>query len=300
MVLMLPDGTPIRGDIITSAVLRSDLAPVPLTLEAEIRVDDDMATRLAEGESVLMGSDEVMTIVKSTRVTSQVSQGERIMKSIKIIALLEYCRPITFVRGPQKAIIKEDSTLSDIYRAAGATLKSIDGDFVAKRFVCLVGQAPSFGVAKALQEEGGVMRWANGKLSFIRLEDLLRQPAVSVLPSNNSDNVTSGFLERHGIPLFYSTDDSGNCQIGESIKERSIRFVPNQDAGRIRNLSRCLVLRKVMRVSYDASISAGDHFDFVGGDPLVVITAAHAMRFGVDGGTSEQYTRLWLGSVEGG
>jgi len=50
VVLNFADGKQIRGDLIKSAVVRSDLSPIPMTLEAEIRAGDDgMDKRLAQG-----------------------------------------------------------------------------------------------------------------------------------------------------------------------------------------------------------------------------------------------------------
>jgi|GEM_PF-3807412 len=43
-------------------------------------------------------------------------------------------------------------------------------------------------------------------------------------------------------------------------------------------------------------VLAGDLIEFVGGVPLVIITAAHVFESGADGGETNQYTRLWLGS----
>ena len=56
----------IRGDLIKSAVLRSDMSPVPVTLEAEITVDNDLAVLLAEGKTIKTSDDDIMRIVKST------------------------------------------------------------------------------------------------------------------------------------------------------------------------------------------------------------------------------------------
>ena len=71
MILYLSNGEQIRGDLIRSAVMRSDMSPVPVTLEAEIRIDEDMAKRLAEGQIIGLGgnnreSGDQLRIIKST------------------------------------------------------------------------------------------------------------------------------------------------------------------------------------------------------------------------------------------
>ena len=88
MILTLPNGKQIRGDLVKSAVLRSDLSPVPLTLEAEIRADDDMDKRLAEGQILTAGSDG-LHIVKSNRSIERAAQGGREVSTVRLTALLD-------------------------------------------------------------------------------------------------------------------------------------------------------------------------------------------------------------------
>ena len=132
MILFLADGKQIRGDLIKSAALRYDLAPIPVTLEAEIRAgDDDMEKRLAEGQLVSVGTGDSLRIVKSVRAVGRAAQGEREMTAIRITAMLDSCHGAAFVRS--RAIIKESAALSAIYRAAGATIKAVDADFPVPR-----------------------------------------------------------------------------------------------------------------------------------------------------------------------
>lgn len=301
MILYLNNEQQIRGDLVKSAVLRSDMAPVPITLEAEIRVDEDMAKRLAEGEIIVVGGNayeagDRLKIIKSVAVNNRSVQGEREMSAVQITAILDVCHSIAFVRS--RAIIKEDAALSAIYRAAGASLKAIDADFPVPRFTCLIGDTPSFHIARVLQEEGGVVRWKKGRLKFFRLPDLFRQEFTMNLPDNASDDIDSGFLERHEVPWFFSTDDSGAHVFGNQNKARSTRFAPFKDAQRLRNMSRCLVRRKVTKIHPAMQIAAGDLINFVGGEPLCVVTVAHVFESGTDGSGNNQYTRLWMGKLE--
>jgi len=296
VVLYLSNGKQIRGDLIKSAVLRSDLSPIPVTLEAEIRVDDDMAKHLAEGKIITAGSGDDLRIVKSVRATDRIVHGEREMSGVRITAMLDACHSIAFVRS--RAIIKESAALSALYRSAGATLKAVDADFPVPRFCCLVGETPSYHIARILQEEGGVVRWKAGRLKFFRLPDLFKQKAVIDLPNNASDDTDSGFLERHEIPWFFSLNDAGAHVFGNQNKPRSVRYSPFKDVQRLRSMSRCLVQRKVSKINFSGQIVAGDLVNFIGGVPLCVITAAHVFESGTDGSGSNQYTRLWLGSLE--
>lgn len=298
MIIYLSNGNQIRGDLIKSAVLRSDMSPVPVTLEAEIRTDDDMTKYLSEGQILTVGgeSGDALRIIKSNRVINRMVQGEREMSAIQTTAILDACHNIVFVRS--RAIIKENSALSGIYRAAGANIKAIDADFPVPRFYCPIGDTPSFHITRALQEEGGIVRWKKGAISFIRLPDLFKQKAVMDLPNNASDDVDSGFLERHEIPWFYSLDESGAFVIGNQQKPRSVRFSPFKNVQRLYSMSRCLVQRKVTKINLNARLVAGDLINFIDGVPLSIITAAHVFENDTDGSGSNQYSRLWLGSLE--
>ena len=303
MILRLGDGEEIRGDLIRSAVVRSDMSPIPITLEAEIRADNEMQEKLGEGESIFIdgmtdGNDEseVVRIVKSEKSINRLVQGRREMDAVRITALLEPCQPISFVRS--RAIIKENVPLSAIYRAAGASIKAIDADFPVSRFTCLVGDTASFHIARVLQEEGGIVRWKSGRLRFFRLGDLFRQDIALNLPENASDDIGSDFIERHEIPWFFSVEDDGSFVLGNRQNPRSVRFSPFKNAQQLTNMSRCLVHRKTSKITLTPNLSAGDLVNFVGDEPLCVVTAAHAFFSGTDGSGSNQYTKLWLSSLE--
>lgn len=297
MLIYLENGDQLRGDLVKSAVLRSDMAPVPLTFEADIRSDEEMRKHLAVDKTLTVGRDgDVVRIIKSQRVVGREAQGEHDTGAIRITALLENCHKVAFVR--QKAIIKENCTLMEAYRAAGAVVKAIEGDFQVPRFYCPVGHTPSFQIAKALQEEGGGLRWRSGRLQFVRLPDLFKQQSVIAVPDNASDDVDSGFLERHLVPWFLSVDDSGGAVFGNRDKPRRVEYAPFKNQLRLRNMTRCLVLSKTAKVGFSPQVVAGDLVDVAAEKPLAVITAAHVFENNTDGEGSNQYSRLWLGSLE--
>lgn len=298
MILFTENGKQIRGDLIKQATLRSDLAPIPMTLEADIRDGDGtLGPMLAVDKIIKLPTDDEMRIVKSVKVVDRGVQGSRLMETYRITALLSPCCAASFVRG--KAIIKETAALSAIYQATGASVKSIDADFPVPRFYCPVGDTPTFHIARVLQEEGGCVRWRKRKLQFMRLPDIFKQKPAMKLPNNATDDADSGFLERHEVPWFFSLKDSGDHVFGNRDKQRSVRYAPFQDQQRLRNMTRCLVQRKIIRVAFDIRLCAGDLIEILGGPKLAVITAAHAYITGTDdGGDAETYTRLWLGSLE--
>lgn len=286
----------IRADFIRRAVLRSDLVPVPLTLEAEIRVDRESKDFFAAGRSVYTYQGDDLEIIKSEYVPSMKSQGEGEAAFIKIIAVLKAVKDISFLKP--RAIIKYNGTLSGAYRAAGATLRGIKGDFAISRFVCLAGEVPTFHISRALQEAGGVVRWKSGKLEFISLSALFKQEPFDILPNSSADDVNSGFLERHEIPAFYSVNADGAMVMGNNVKNRTMRYQHGANEATLRNMTSCLVTEKMTRYRYAPAIAAGDIMGVEGGKPLVVMTAASLFQPGSDGAPPQQYTRLWLGRLE--
>lgn len=300
MILSFADDKQIRGDLIRSAVIRSDLAPIPLTLEAEIGVDsDDLAKRLAEGGVILAGGNgDAMRIIQSREAVGNSVQGDKVGVSRKIVAILDACHQASFVRG--RAIVKEKTTIAGIYKVAGANIKAVEQDIVVPRFCCFVGDTPTFRIAQVLQEEGGVVRWKNGKMQFMRLTELIRQEPVITLSPGQTESIESGFLERHSVPSFFSTDQNGETIMGNNEKPRAARFSPFKTPQQLRNMTRSIVHRTTSRLPISWHVAAGDIVECDDGQKLVVITAAHAYKSKTDsGGAQNIYTRLWCGSIEG-
>lgn len=286
----------IRGDWIRRAVLRSDLVPVPLTLEADIRVEGETRRFFEVGRSLATYAGDELEIIKSEVIQSGAVQGGEQAAFVRLIAILKCVKAVSFIKPT--AIIKASATLAEVYRGAGATLRGIDGDFPVPRFVCMAGEVPTYHIARALQEGGGVVRWRNGKLAFIPLRGLFQQKPVTAITDSSADNVESGFLERHDIPSFYSVDANGQFIYGNKGKARAIRYQPGMNEIALRNITSCLVHTKTTVVKYDERLAAGDLVEVGGANPLVIATAATLFSAGTDGDAPEQYTRLWLARLE--
>lgn len=296
MILLQDTGDQIRGDLIITAALRYDLAPVPVTLEADFRADDSLMENLKEGRTLTTGHGDRLRIIYSRPVLGGTVRDEKLDSAIRIVAFLEECAPASFVR--ERAIIQSRKTLHAIYRACGCPLQSVSADFAVPRFVCLTGDTPTMHIARALQEAGGVVAWRDGKLHFVRVPDLFKQQPVKQLPNSASDDVQSGFLERHEVPFFFTVDPTGAIKTGDRSKARSAHFAPHQNAAALHNMTHVLVRKKICKINFDASVRAGDLIDFAGGDKLTVLTACHFFASGTDrGGAQQQYSKLWMGGM---
>lgn len=299
MDIQLSNGDLIRGDAIVSAVLRTDLVPVPVTLECTVRYSKDIEAQLKEGAIVKagVGMPELRIIWSSPdRGSLGQEQGGKSLGSITFVALLDACADIAFRRS--KAIIKENANLGAIYRACGARVV-IDSDFPVERFSCFTGGVPSYHIAVALQEQAGALVWKPEakKLKFMRMPDLFSGDPVVTISGDDTEQINSGFLERHEVPWFYSTAKDGAVVHGNRTKTRASAFTPLKSTATLNNMTRALVHSRTMTGRMDMQLNAGDLVD-VGGVRQVVVTAAHAIESGTDGSGVETYSRFWLATLE--
>jgi hypothetical protein len=236
---------------------------------------------------------EYQQVAQEARHSTSVSFGAfaRVIAVLKQVAKTAYLKP--------SAVIKMDKPLSEIYQACGATECQINNDFPVSRFVCLAGETPTFHIARALQEAGGIVRWKDHQLEFMSVPDLFAQdPMEEELSNLVTEEVRSSFLERHDIPFFYSLDRDGEFVYGDRGKPRTARYQPWTPEPSLRNMTKCLILRKSSRIVYNSKLAAGDLLTIHDADPLVIMTIASLFESGSDSGPPMQYSRLWLGGME--
>lgn len=296
MNLYLSDGgkDQIPGDLIGRWVLRSDLAPVPRTVEFTVRSMAGMQEKVAVGQSIWTGYERLEYEVVKSKVekVGGLVQGPDQVGSIHVTALLKSCAQITYLR--ERALVLEKVSLGEVYRSCGGKV-AIGDDFQIERFTCLKGQVPSFGIAQVLQEEGAALVLRDGRLSIKRLQDLVAQePTETIGQTDSADSNESEFLERHSIPLFVSTDDEGAIVLGDVSAARGVVYLPRTSERALRNATRVLVTRRVVDGDLAQSTQAGDVID-VNGERLVVITAAHSMS--ANDGITQTSSRFWLGGM---
>jgi hypothetical protein len=295
-VLVYPEGasSALRSDLIVRAVMRSDLTPVPQTIELEVRDTVDTEP-LRLGSRLRAGRDETeFTVIKnSPGGIAPYTQGDRPVSTRKLVGLLASCAPIA--QRTQRSIVRYGASLGEIYRACGAQVR-IDQDFSVSVFACYKGMTPSFEIAKALQEEAGALVYGGGRVAFRRLDELAKSDPVATLREDSLEGVESDFLERHLVPFAFTTDPSGATVSTRSELGRGVLYRPRGDTKTLNNLSTALVTRRKGRSTLAPHIQAGMRLN-IGTAGYVVITAAHVMDVGADGGDGEQYTQLWLGEV---
>ncbi|WP_313453331.1 hypothetical protein [Stutzerimonas nitrititolerans] len=282
------------GDVVQRWVLRSDLAPVPRTLEMTVKVTGDLQERLKVGANLWTGREMLKyEIVKVDRADpSGVVQGTEQRQAFTITALLASFAQIAYRRAT--AVIAEDRTLGELFRACGSTAP-ISTDIAVARFACMRGQVPSFQLAIAMQEASAAIVLREKKFSAFRLTDLFNgKPIDAVGQADTSARIESEFLERHEVPAYFSTAQDNQFVMGAFESARTGVYWPRADENTLRNMSRVLVLRKIVPSAMCQEVIAGDVMS-VEGENLVVMTAAHC--FEQRDGITDTKSRLWLGAM---
>ena len=273
MFIQLSDDTLLPSDFLLSAILRTDLVPVPVSLELDVRHNDKLEKQLAEGQKIFVTGKAIeLQIIKSQVKQSPQTPDRGI---IQVTAVLASCVSIGYRR--QKVSIKND--------------------FTVPLFVSFLGQVPSEMIAKVLQEEAAVVRLSGKQLDCVRLADLMKQAPKLSLPQGFGEQIASGFLERHLVPSFYSTGDNRAIIKGNTKKVRATEYAPRHSERAANNMTSSLITKQVLNLGFNDDYQAGDVFN-IGSTPMAIITAAHVFETENEGESGNQYTRLWLGELE--
>lgn len=283
----------LRGDMVLSACLRYDLAPIPLTFEAQIRLAPETATDFQDGKIIRVNEID-FRIIKCEPMRNAGVQGDYPLSAVSITAFPEGL--VNVARRRRAAVVFNNASFATIYRSCGATV-GIGGDITIGRFACFKGDVPTFQLAKVLQEESAVLVWKAGKVNLMRLRDVMTQAPVDSLAVASSEDVSSSFLEADEIPAYFSIGADGKFLAGERRNDaQAAAYSPRKNSRELGLMGRVLVRRKVITASPNLGIRAGDVID-MRSTPLVVMTAAHYMQNNTDGGGANQYSRFWLGSL---
>lgn len=293
MLIALEDGTALRGDFVIRAVQRYDLVPIPSTLELALRSDESLGGRVTEGSLIFCGSDGYRVVKMRRGVSAWVQSGGSGSEVLEITALLDGFESLA--KRLQRAVIKESKSLGEIYRSCGARVR-VTADVPVARFAALAGQFPTPSIAQALQEEAVAPVWRDSAMSFVRLDDLFYQRPIAAMQADTTQRVESEFLERHEIPWALSAAPGGAIIFGRKTESRGAYFLPRTPERVLRNVSRCLAVRRSHIGGLSAGIRAGDVVA-IAGVPNVVTTAANTWDTGAGGGPSQQSTRMWLAEM---
>ncbi|WP_230657788.1 hypothetical protein [Psychrobacter sp. I-STPA10] len=292
MKLYLGDGSSIDGSDLISAIYRTDLVPVPVSLELVVKANDKLKELLNTGHIITTNQDIQLEVVKSQIINTQsVKDGKRIA-ALHIIAVLAGCSALLGVAS--RATSLTNTSFNEAYRALGAKLR-IKDDMKLGGFICLKGHLPTVRIAAALQKEAAVVRFFDNRLSIIRINELFNGDATpydkSTVQFINNPNAI-----RHDNTNYLTIDDDGTQIIGNAHPQRAINYYPRAQARELQNLRRILVTKATITRQLDEQLNAGNLVS-IEGQKYVVLTGVHRYDSGVLGGAPITATRAWLAQI---
>ena len=292
MNIQLEDGQSIAGGDLVSVIYRTDLVPIPISIEIIVKANDRLYELLAIGKQLLTPKAVPLVIVKSQVINEQSHKAGKRIAAIHVIAVIAGCEPLLGVTN--KATSLKNTSFNEVYRSLGAKVR-MTKDIKLGGFVCLKGRAPTTPIALALQKEAAVGVYNQG-LSVIRLNELMSGDAVmfdkSAVQWINNPNAV-----RHGNANYFSIDDNGTDILGEARSERAIQYYPRADSRELQNLRRVLITQATITRQLDERLEAGKLVT-INDKRLVVLTCAHRFDTGALGGQAVTATKAWLASVE--
>ncbi|MGP5656807.1 hypothetical protein [Psychrobacter celer] len=293
MNIQLEDGSSIGGGNLVSAIYRTDLVPVPVTLELVVKADDRLHGLLLIDKTLTTPKGVSLTIVKSQIINEQSIKAGKRIAALHVIAVLSGCEVLLGVT--KKAVSLTNTSFNEVYRALGAKVR-IKRDIKLASFVCLKGQMPTVAIAKALQKESAVICHSEQGLSVIRLNELMIGE-VTLFDKSAVQWINHPNAIRHGNINYLSIDDNGSDILGTARAERSIEYYPRADNRELQNLRRILITKATITRQLDDRLDAGK-LVVVDDKTLVILTGAHRFESGALGGPAVMATKAWLAQVE--
>lgn len=293
MNIQLEDSSSIGGGNLINAIYRTDLVPVPVTLELVVKADDRLHELLLVDKTLTTPKGVSLTIVKSQIINEQSIKAGKRIAALHAIAVLSGCEPLLGVT--KKAVSLTNTSFNEVYRALGAKVR-IKRDIKLASFVCLKGQMSTVAIAKALQKESAVICHSEQGLSVIRLNELMIGEAT-LFDKTAVQWINHPNAVRHGNINYLSIDDNGSDILGTARSERSIEYYPRADNRELQNLRRILITKATITRQLDDRLDAGK-LVVVDNKTLVTLTAAHRFDTGVLGGPAVMATKAWLAQVE--
>lgn len=292
MIIQLENKQTILGSEMVYACFRSSLEPVPVSFEAEIKLNEQYAPYLLEGKILTVGKHQVSVKIVFVEDKIATVHQKDIITIRKVIAL--HANSADIAKALSKAVIREQVSLSEIYRSCGGK-SVIEKDFTIPRFYAYKGNIPSREIALVCQEQGGVVRWLpeNNRLSFYRIYDLFNQEPKSIKPQMADTTFKSGLIVNHEVSQYISLDKQGNFISSHTDNTRSTVFSPLKTQNQLNLMASVLLNAKEMNCDFNPEINAGDVIQ-LGQTQMVIITSAHYHGVNISNFPINK-TVLWLG-----
>lgn len=281
---------------IIAATLRTDMVPVPVSLELSVQSTPELDAAITLGATLLVGDPAIaVTIVKVLPITTQSIKEGRKVGGISCTAVLSGCQRM--IEPTNRAIILSNTSFAEIFRACGCRL-AVELDLPVSSFVCLRGQIPTTLIAKALQQESAVMFLRQGRLVFWRVSELLKEPPLLRYdPSAVQWEDNPVVLAKSKISFFSVALDGSTIERPTPTASRPVSYYPKLSERQLMNLEKVLIRRGTMLRPMDQRLNAGVVLH-IEDQVYVVLTAAHHFASGALGGASAMATKIWFANLE--
>lgn len=292
IIIVAKTGHVISSADLVTATLRTDLVPVPVTLELTALSTTELDKALVVGAELLVGDLGIsITIIKAMPVKTQVIKNGRRIGGVACTGVLSSCKQL--MAPVNNAINLTAATFGGAIRASGATIAIAD-DLPLPRFVCFKGQIPSHQIAKYLQQEAAVVVFRRGQLSIIKIDALLADEPIAKYDSSAIAWIDSPSVQATKTPSFVSMGADGSSVEGENTTTgHPVSYMPGLDTRQLKNLEKVLITRGTMIRPLDYKLQAGQIIQ-IGKAKLAILTSANHVNTSTN---SVMATKVWLASL---
>jgi|GEM_PF-391467 len=275
-ITIVSAGKVIPASELISATLRTDLVPIPSSIEFTVQSTAELDSLLKEGEQLTVNDiSHPFELIKVTPLKTQTIKQDRRVGGISCIGILAGCKRL--IENSKQAVISNETSFNSVIRACGATI-SLGSDLPLPKFVCLKGSMPTQRLAHYLQQEAAVICFQNNKVSAQKIDSLFKQEAITKLDPSSVVWISSKPLELMQKSSFVTVENNGSTVVGDdsitpghTVKQRA-----GLDARQVKNLEKVLILRGTIIRPLNLNWNAGDIFE-IDSKKYVVLTAAPDM-----------------------
>ena len=291
IIVQTAAGTLSPSDLIT-ARYRTDLVPVPVSLELVTKRTTELTEALALGQLIQVG-EQSLKIIKSSQIKSDTIQDDQLLGGIAVTAIPDGLHNLIYPAS--RAIILRQTGFAQAYRASGAGMRILR-DIPLPDFVCLRGQIPTTEIARRLQQECAVMAPEASGLEVVRLDDLMKAEPVAALDAAAVQWQDNPHATTRQIPQIATLAPDGSLVTMGQPDQPTVIYQPRLDGRRNRNMQRVLCTRATISRPMDKRFQAGRIVQ-VGDRRLVILTTLDVVTTGAMGGGSAAMTQCWLAMI---
>ena len=278
------------------ATLRTDLVPVPVSVEFAVKHTKELEQQLVSGAELLVTDiPHSFEIVYANPIKSQTIKEDGRIGGISCIAVLKGCKKL--LSFASNATVLDQTSFNAAYRACGASNIRLGEDIPLPEFICLKGRLPTERLALYLQQEAAVICFKDLKISVLKLDAIFKQDPILKLDPSEVQWIDSKVLEKHQKSSYVAVDANGTT-IGDdtTTQGQSVIQKAGLDARQLKNLEKVLIPRGIVHRPINFELNAGDLVE-IDKKNYVILTAAHHVETGAIGGNVGSETKLWLASL---